>query len=137
MVFRQFLFAVPLDGFGVHLEAIGHQARVDRSPVLARAADAGAGEERAELANGARALVRAVAQRDGVGRWVLHHVHAHKKFELVHAVDVVGHARAAALENGDRQRRAPAQFLGHEQASPAAADDEDVGRGKCLHDFWS
>jgi hypothetical protein len=46
---------------------------------------------------------------------------------------VLGLAHPAALQHHDVQGRALAQLLGHQQAGPASADDDDVRRGKCFH----
>ena len=82
------------------------------------AADAGAGKECSELADGKRAVARAVAQRHGFLRGILHHVQADKIIQLIHVGRIgLQIARAASLENHYGKRCALAKLLGHPDLS--------------------
>src|ERR1051326_924286 len=91
------------------------------------AAHAGARQERSMLADGQRTISNRVAERDGLLRDVLHHLHANAVIELVHAVDIIARlAQTAAFEHDHRQPGSGRQFLRHEEPEPPAAYDYRV-----------
>src|SRR5258705_10622745 len=134
MAFWKRLGAVFFGGAGQQFETIGEKTGALGVPVFAGTADACAGQEGTVLAKRQGALVGVVGKCDGVLGEILHHVEADGETQLVHVVGVVGgFSGGAAFENEDGERSAGAEFLGHEQAGPASADDHDVHRGKRFH----
>src|SRR5205814_4672732 len=75
---------------------------------------------------------------DGFLRRILHHAQTDVVVELIHRHGVVREfARTAALEDGHRQRRFRGDFLGRQQAGPAATDDGDVNGLEIGHESTS
>ena len=134
MPFGQAMLAVLFFGAGEDFKHVGKRAVAGAVPVFAGAAGAGAGQKRAVLANGIGALLRGVAERHGLLRGVLHHLEQDRIVEFVHPGEILGGAaRGAALEHGNREWSARAEFLGHEEAGPSAAYDGYVDMREILH----
>ncbi len=108
-------------------EEAGQETEAHAGPMLAGAADAGAGMEGAVLAHGNRGFAGRVAVRDGLFSDVLHHAQADVVVELIHVHGVFGEAaRVAAFKSQDVGRGAGDELLGHGESGPAAADDHDI-----------
>ena|SRR5438105_4871173 len=134
MAFRQSVGAVLFRSFREQLKTIGKEAGNLSVPMLTRAADARTGQKGSVLAKRKGAARGIVAKRDGLFGEVLHHAKTNGVVQFIHVRGIIGGpAGRAAFENDDVERGALGKLFGHEQASPAAADDDGVNRRKRLH----
>src|SRR5207244_3077452 len=115
-------------------ELVRKEAVAQAGPVLAGAADAGAGVERAILPHRNRVATQRVTVSDGFVGDVLHHAVADEVVQLIHGAGIIGKlAGWPALQHDYRERRSGGDLLRHRQADPAAARNHDVYWLEALH----
>src|SRR6185369_2490027 len=103
-------------------------------PVLTCPADSSAGKEGTQLTNRKSALLGIVAKRDGFLGSILHHAQADGVIQLVHVGEIlVWLTRPAPFQDNNVQAGARTEFFGHEQACPAASDNDNVHARESSH----